>query len=91
MSDEHRCGASGANATGTANTVDVTLPLGGVRLTAEGEPATISVRRFADELRPVGTVAASAPALLRIAPDLAPQPWRLRIAPAERATVCGVG
>ena len=76
---------------GITNSVDVTLPLGGLRLTAEGGPATISVRRFADELRPVGAVAAATPALLRIAPDLAPQPWHVRIAPAERATVCGVG
>jgi hypothetical protein len=76
---------------GAATALDVTLPPQGLRLTAEGGPATVSVRRFADEFRPVGTVAASAAAILRIGPDLAPQPWHARVAPADRATVCGLG
>jgi len=76
---------------GAANALDVTLSRQGLRLTAEGGPATVSVRRFADEFRPLATVAAAASAVLRIGPDLAPQPWHARVAPADRATVCGLG
>jgi hypothetical protein len=75
---------------GTANALDITLPSRGIRVTAEGGPATVAVRRFADEVHPVGTLAASASAVLRIGPDLAPQPWHARVAPADRATVCGL-
>ena len=75
---------------GTANALDITLPSRGIRVTAEGGPATVAVRRFGDEVHPVGTLAASASAVLRIGPDLAPQPWHARVAPADRATVCGL-
>jgi hypothetical protein len=48
------------------------------------------VRRFAGQFQPVGNVAASASATLRIRPDLAPQSWHVRLVPTERATVCGL-
>jgi hypothetical protein len=81
---------AGVTAANAGNDLDLILPPGGIVVTAEGGPATVSVRRFADEYQPVAKLAASATAMLRIGPDGATQPWRVRVAPAERATVCGM-
>jgi hypothetical protein len=70
--------------------LDVAVPSSGLVVTAQGGPVTVSVRRFADELQPVGRLAGSASAVLRIGPDLSPRPWHARLAPTDRATVCGV-
>lgn len=70
--------------------VDTTVPPSGVVVTARGGPATIGVRRFADEFQTVGTLAASSSAVLRIGPDLAAQPWHIRVAAVGGATVCGL-
>jgi hypothetical protein len=51
----------------------------------------VGVRRFANEFQPVGGVAPGASATLRIRPDLAAQPWHVRVAPTQGATVCGIG
>jgi hypothetical protein len=82
---------AGVNPGGVSNAVDLPLPPQGLRLTAGGGAVTVSMRRFADGFQPVGTLAASASAVLHIGPDLAPQQWHARIAPTAGATVCGLG
>jgi hypothetical protein len=74
----------------TNNELRLTVPLAGVLVTAEGGPASVGLRRFADEFQAVGKVAPGATAALRIRRDLAPQPWHLRVAPTEQVTVCGL-
>jgi hypothetical protein len=76
-----------------ANELHVEVPPQGLLLSARGGQATVSLRRFADGYpeRPLGTLAPSAgAAALRIRPDLAEQPWHLRVAPAGSATVCSL-
>jgi hypothetical protein len=77
-------------APGVATALQITLPRAGVVLTSEGQPVTVAIRRFADEYRPLATLAPSRSAALRIGPDGASQPWHLRIAGAGRAAVCGL-
>jgi hypothetical protein len=77
-------------APGATTDLQVTLPRAGVLVTSEGQPVSVAIRRFADEYHPVGTVAASQSAALRIGPDAASEPWHLRITGAGRAAVCGV-
>ncbi|MEA2333277.1 MAG: hypothetical protein QOH58_3415 [Thermoleophilaceae bacterium] len=75
-------------------TLDLTVPAGGVALTADrGAPSTVRLRRFSDTYpdKPLGTLAGGATATLSIRPDLAPQPWHLRVAPRGAVTVCGLG
>lgn len=70
--------------------LQTTVPRSGLRLTVEGGPAEVSVRRFADTFEPVGRLVPSVAALLQIPPDRASRPWRLQVEPTERATVCGL-
>jgi hypothetical protein len=81
---------AGFTASPTANDLRVTLPPGGLLVTAEGGPVSVGVRRFADGFQQVGNVTPGGSAALRIRPDLAPQPWQVRVAPTGRATVCGL-
>jgi hypothetical protein len=75
-----------------SNELSVTMPRGGLTVTADGGPATVGVRRFAAgySAQPQGTLVAGATGSLRILPDLAPQPWHVRVTPVDGATVCGV-
>jgi hypothetical protein len=53
---------------------------------------TPAVRRFAQEFQPIGRLAAAKrPAVLLIRPDLARNPWYVRVVPAHCATVCRLG
>jgi hypothetical protein len=70
----------------------LTLPAGGLALSAGGGPAAISVRRFAAEFQaPRLRLGAGATASLRIAADRAREPWHVRVAPAARAVACALG
>jgi hypothetical protein len=69
--------------------VQVAVPAGGLRVVAGEGPVAVGVRRFADETKPLGSIAPATAAALRIGPDRAPQTWILRLAPAAGATVCG--
>ncbi|HEV7461049.1 MAG TPA: hypothetical protein VGN78_10965 [Solirubrobacteraceae bacterium] len=82
---------AGATTADASHQLDVAVPAAGLVVTAQGGPVTVSVRRFADEFLPVGRLSASASAVLRIGPDLSGRPWHARVAPTDRATVCGVG
>jgi hypothetical protein len=78
------------NSTDARNELEVTVPSKGLVVTATGGPATVAVRRFADGFQPLGRLAASASATLRMAPDLAARPWHMRVNPTDRATVCAL-
>jgi hypothetical protein len=87
-----RDGCVGLRATGARPAVlQATVPADGVRLTAQGGPARVGVRRFGDSFEPIGRVAPSAPVVLRLPGDRAPQPWHVQVEAAERASVCGLG
>ena len=81
---------AGAEPPGRPNAVGVRLPATGLLVTAQGGPVTVSVRRFGDQWRPVGRVLASTAATLRIGADASPLPWRVRLAPGDRAALCGL-
>jgi hypothetical protein len=70
--------------------LQLTLPAGGVWLAASGGDATVGVRRFGSTFQPSGTLASGGAAIIRVAPDDAPQPWHLQLVSAGRATVCGL-
>jgi hypothetical protein len=81
-----------ASPAGIAPALDVVLPAAGLRLTALGGPATVSVRRFAVEFpAPQQRLAASSTAALRIGPDRAREPWHVRVEPAGSAVACALG
>ena len=77
---------------GSPPSLELTLPAQGVLLTAGAGPATVAVRRFADAFpeEPLATLPPATPALLRVAQDGSPRPWRLRLAPEGRVTACGL-
>jgi hypothetical protein len=70
--------------------LDVVLPPEGVRIAAAGGPVGVSVRRVADTFEPIGRMAGSARAILRIPPDGLEQPWHVRAETTGRATICGL-
>jgi hypothetical protein len=68
------------------------LPTGGALLELAGSGGQASLGRFADaESAPLGRLAPSEPALLRIPPDNAPDPWRLSVAGSGTLIVCPLG
>jgi hypothetical protein len=72
--------------------LELTLPAGGVVISADRGPATISIRRFADGFseRPLGRIAAGRSGRLAIRADRAAQPWHVRVVPEARATACAM-
>ena len=71
--------------------LELTVPAGGLVLTARGGGAAVTLRRFADGFpdEPLGRIAPGGSGLLTIRPDRAPQPWHVRVAPDARVTACG--
>jgi hypothetical protein len=82
---------AGAGPAAPEPALELTVPAGGLVLTARGGEATVSVRRFADGFpdEPLGRIAPGGSGLLTIRPDRAPQPWHVRVAPEARVTACG--
>jgi hypothetical protein len=66
----------------------VKLPAAGLSIRAGGAQAAVSVRRFAAEFQPIGTVSPGGAASLRIGPDLSSQPWSVQVASSARVSVC---
>jgi hypothetical protein len=83
--------SAGFVASGATSELRVTVPARGLLVTAQGGPVEAGIRRFGDEFQSIGTLAPGASAVLRIRPDLAPQPWHLRVSPGQRVRVCGLG
>jgi hypothetical protein len=76
---------------GGGGSIDLTLPAQGLLLEVRGAPAALQLRRFATAFEPLGTLEPGQPALLRIAPDRAPQPWHLRVQPGGELKFCSAG
>ena len=72
------------------NALEIVMPASGLLLGTGGAPATVSVRRFSSHFVPLGTLSADARATLRVAPDLAPQPWHVQITGDGPLTACGL-
>jgi hypothetical protein len=72
--------------------LQLTLPPGGLRLTTDAGPATVTARRFAAGFseQPLSTLSASSTGTLRIARDLADTPWHVRVAPQAPVTACAL-
>ncbi len=70
--------------------VELTVPAGGLVLTARGGGATVSYRRFADRYPedPLDRLAPGGSGLLTIRADRSPRPWHVRVAPEARLTAC---
>jgi hypothetical protein len=70
--------------------VELTMPGGGLVLTARGGGATVSYRRFADRYPedPLDRLAPGGSGLLTIRADRSPRPWHVRVAPEARLTAC---
>jgi hypothetical protein len=83
-------GPTGVTPAGTTRELRVTVPPGGLLLTTQGGSGAVGLRRFADGFEPVGTVGSTVPTTVRIRPDLATEPWHLRLAPTGPAAVCGL-
>jgi hypothetical protein len=84
---------SPATASGERSELSLTLPPAGILLRAEGSPATIALRRFADDFpsEPLARIAADRSVTLRVARDLATQPWHVQINPEGGVAACGGG
>jgi hypothetical protein len=82
--------AATAAAAGQQNQLAVTIPRGGVWLSASGAKAAVAVRRFAAAFKPLGTVPAGTAALLRIPTDSISSSWHLQVTSAGRVRVCGL-
>jgi hypothetical protein len=75
---------------GASNSVDLRLPTGGLQLHTGDAPASVSVRRFADQFSSLGTVASHASGVLDVKADLAPQPWHVQVVSSAAVTACGM-
>ena len=74
---------------GAVDAIDLRLPAAGLVLSASGAPATIELRRFADQFETLGTLAPGHPQLLRIGPDLSVRRWHVRVISPSGVTACG--
>jgi hypothetical protein len=79
-----------ALAPGITASVSLTVGAGRLSVSTAAAPATLSVRRFAATLTPLGTVTQGGSAIVTIRRDSAPQPWFLDVssnAPVQACTV----
>jgi hypothetical protein len=76
-----------------AGPIELSLPPGGVSLTlSPAEAATMQVRRYADQPKPVGDMPTGGGALLVVIPtDRSAVPWRLTVEAVDVKSVCGIG
>ena len=70
--------------------LQLTIPPAGVMLRPGAAGATVGVRRFAQQFQTIRTVVAGGRATLRIAADLAAQPWHVQVTAVGGAVVCGL-
>jgi hypothetical protein len=78
------------NAASAGKELELEPASGGLRLTAEHGSGTVSIRRFAQGVEPLGTLSASRPATLQIAPDLAAETWHVQIVATAAVSACGL-
>jgi hypothetical protein len=75
---------------GTPSALAVVVPQRGLLLRVYGLPATVGVRRFADQFQTVGTLAPGGPAELQISPDRSSRRWHVQLSTAGPAAACGL-
>jgi hypothetical protein len=73
--------------------IELLLPAGGISLRlSPGEAATMLVRRYADQPKPVGDIPAGGGALVMSIPaDRSAVPWRLTLEADGAKSICGIG
>jgi hypothetical protein len=71
-----------------ANALQVEVPASGLLLSIGDVSASVGVRRFSTQFQQLGTIAPRARATLRVTPDLAPEPWHLRISADGPLVAC---
>ncbi len=76
---------------GAVNLIQVTVPSAGLVVRSPRTVATVSLRRFAAQFAPLGTVAAGATATLAIRPDLGSVPWHAQVSAAGPVSICAAG
>ena len=83
---------AGALPAGTTAELQLTIPPGGLELTAGRGPVTASVRRFARTFPKdaLGRLAPEGSAVLRPREDRAAQPWHVQLAPTADVSACGL-
>jgi hypothetical protein len=72
------------------NALQLEMPPAGLLLDTGRGPAAVGVRRFSGSFAGLGTLSAGARATLRVAPDLAPQPWHVQMTGNGPLTACGL-
>jgi hypothetical protein len=77
-----------ALAAGSAASVSLVVGPGGLSVTAAAAPATLSVRRFAATLTPLGALAAGSSAIVTIQRDAASEPWYLELSSIAPVRAC---
>ena len=75
---------------GATNALEIVMPAGGLLLATGRAPATVGVRRFSSQFSSLATLSAGSRATLRVAPDLAPQPWHVQMTGDGPLTACGL-
>jgi hypothetical protein len=83
---------SAARSAATAAELQVTVPAGGIELSAEGGPATVAIRRFSVTFPPgpLAQLAAGGSGVLRPGADRAGQLWHVSLKPAGDAGACAL-
>jgi hypothetical protein len=83
--------AGGCRRVSAAGSSDLVLPRGGAMLSASGDGATISVRRWGDRFAvQLGDLGAGRVAALRIPADRSAVPWRVQLDPTGPIEVCAM-
>jgi hypothetical protein len=84
------CVAFAPHAPAAGGELQLTVPPGGLRLTAGGGQGTLGIRRLGLTFQGFGALPLAAAVLLRIGPDLSAAPWHVRVASSGRVTACGL-
>ena len=79
---------AGLSCLNVAHRFVASVPPGGLLLKADGAPATVAIRRFADAYHSLGTVTPGRPVAVLIAPDRSPKPWLLEVSPGSTVAAC---
>jgi len=75
----------------TASAIELTVPAGGVLLSAGGAPAMVTVRRFSAQFQPLGALNVGGRATFAPIADPATAPWHLQIGADGPVRACGLG
>jgi hypothetical protein len=80
-----------SDSAGTTPQTQLQLPPAGLLIRSATDPISVSIRRFAAQFQPLGTVNPSSTASLRIQPDASARPWHVLLGGSGPVTVCSLG